>query len=112
MTYHMVAGTTSALEFQLLEDNVPLAESIQGWDVELVLYDKHGRAVDTDGAVTNTDDGSPPTRGWVRVNLDAGDLDERKSPYAARFLVIDTAEKVGFFPTADADVWIVGRGAA
>jgi hypothetical protein len=109
-TYHTVAGMTGDQDFQLLDDGQPLATSIQLCQVALVLRDSRGFSVATVGDVTILDDGLPGTRGKVRVNLDAADLDASRSPYSARFKVTDPIGKILYWPTADADQWIVGRG--
>jgi hypothetical protein len=111
MTYHTVAGMTGDQDFQLLDDEVPLSTPIQGLAVVLLLWDKYGVAVDTAADVTNLDNGTPPMRGLVRVNLDAADLNPGKSPYTGRFKVTDATGKHFYWPSGDADVWIVGRGA-
>jgi hypothetical protein len=110
MTYHLVAGQTGNQDFQLLENDAPLAVSIQGMTVALVLRDNRGELVATTGDVTVLDDGTAGTRGKVRVNLDADDVVYARSPYTARWKITDGAGKINYFPTADADTWIVGRG--
>lgn len=110
MIYRTVAGTTGDEDFQLLEDGAPVG--IEGFDVDLLLWDKYGVAVTTTDDVENLDDGTEGKRGKVRVNLDVADLVAERGPYTARFQVTDLAGKIVYFPTDDADVWIVGRGAA
>lgn len=102
--YNIVAGTTAALRFQLLEAGAPI--DLSGCTVTLVLSDKTGTTVATPGTVTITD----ATTGKIQLApTDVNVFVAASGPYLARWKVVDAATKIYYVPTGSRDVWnIVG----
>lgn len=102
--YQIVAGTTSALRFQLLEAGAPI--DLLNVDVELLLSDRTGTAVTSPGTVTIIDEDD----GKVQLMpTDANVFVSALSPYTARWKLTDLSNKVSYVPSGSRDVWeIVG----
>lgn len=102
--YVIVAGTTTALRFQLLEAGSPI--NLLGCTVELLLADRTGTTVSSPGTVTITDSDEgkvelAPTSTSVFVAT--------SSPYTARWKITDASTKISYVPTGPRDIWeIVG----
>jgi BppU N-terminal domain len=100
---YVVEGQTEAIDVQLLADSRPV--DLTGATPTLVLRDKTGALVDTSiGTITVLD---APT-GKIRYSPPASLFDATKSPYVARWRVVDPATQIGFWPTREADQWFVG----
>lgn len=102
--YQIVAGTTSALRFQLLEAGAPI--DLLNVTVTLLLSDKTGTAVASPGTVTVIDE----SEGKVQLMpTDATVFVSANSPYMARWKLVDLSGKISYVPTGIRDVWeIVG----
>lgn len=99
--FTIVEGMTSALSFQLLERGVPI--NLTGCTVTLMLTGSDGVDVTTSGDVTVTTAAS----GLLTYTPDAADLDAAKSPYKARWKIVDGTGAISFVPTDYRDVWNV-----
>lgn len=97
----IIEGTTTALEFQLLENGSAI--NLTGATVELILTDKDGTAVTTTSDITVTS----ATTGTVTYSPDAADLDSSKSPYRARWKITDSGGTISYVPTGHRDEWSV-----
>lgn len=103
--YNIVAGTTAALRFQLLEAGTPI--DLTGSTVTLLLSDKNGVTIASPGTVTVTDDNNgkvqlAPTDDTVFV--------ASNGPYLARWKVLDSGGKYSFVPSGPRDIWnILGQ---
>lgn len=102
--YTIVAGTTTALRFQLLEAGSPI--NLLGCTVDLLLADRTGTTVASPGTVSITDSDN----GKVElVPTDASVFVATNSPYTARWKITDASTKISYVPTGHRDVWeIVG----
>lgn len=102
--YTIVAGTTTALRFQLLEAGSPI--NLLGCTVSLLLSDRFGTTVASPGTVSITDS----TNGKVQLApTDTTIFDATKSPYTARWKITDASSKISYVPTGARDIWeIVG----
>lgn len=101
--YYVVEGQTEPVAVQLLRDGH--AVDLTGLPVTLVLRGTDGSLVDTSDDVDVLD----AATGTVRYNPPADAFDIAKSPYVARWRVVDGAGKIGFWPNRSADLWFVGR---
>lgn len=100
--YSIVAGTTSDLRFQLLEAGSPI--NLLGCTVTLLLSDRLGNTIANPGTVSITDE----AEGKVQlVPASTSVFDATKSPYNARWKIVDAATKVSYVPTGHRDVWEV-----
>jgi hypothetical protein len=72
---------------------------------KLVLRDKDGTEVDTSGGLITVLD---PRAGKIRFSPPASLFDSTRSPYRVRWRVVDAAANISFWPTHEADHWIVG----
>lgn len=97
----IVAGTTTALEFQLLEGGSAI--NLTGITVELLLTDKDGTSVTTTGDVSVTG----ASTGTVTYTPDSADLDATKSPYKARWKLTDGSGNISYVPTGLRDEWSI-----
>ena len=98
-------GWTQTLDAFTLKAN-GTALSLTGLTVTMVLKDRNGDAVDTDGDLTpDPDQGTNP--GVIRYTPDAADFVAAKSPYTVRFKVVDGDGAIAFFPNGEADQIVV-----
>ena len=101
--FYVVEGQTEPIDVQLLADSRPV--DLTGATPTLVLRDKDGTAVDTSGgAITILD----APAGKVRYSPPPALFEATRSPYAARWRIVDSAERVSFWPDRAADPWVVG----
>jgi hypothetical protein len=102
--YTLVAGTTSDLRFQLLEAGAPI--NLLGCTVTLLLADRFGNAIASPGTVTIIDE----DEGKVQLTpASTSVFDATKSPYTARWKIVDGSTKISYVPTGHRDIWeIVG----
>lgn len=103
-TYDFVAGTTAPIDFQLLENGVPI--DLSTITVALLLEDRTGTTVSA-GSVSILS----ATLGKVRlIPTDTTTFDASKGPYYARWKLTDGTGKISYVPTSNRDVWnIVGQ---
>src|SRR3990167_7906580 len=100
-SYDIVEGTTTDIEFQLLESGSAI--NLTTVTVTLLLADRTGAAVSSPGtvAVTNAAQGKvklTPTDGTV--------FNPTKGPYYARWKLTNASGKVSYVPTSSIrDVW-------
>jgi hypothetical protein len=102
--FYLVAGQTEPIDVQLLADARPV--DLTGATATLVLRDKAGTLVDTSGGVVTVLDA---LAGKVRYSPPASLFEAARSPYVVRWRVVDLATTIGFWPTREADQWLVGR---
>jgi hypothetical protein len=101
--YDIVAGTTTPLQFQLLEDGSPI--NLLNVTVALLLSDRTGATVSNPGTVTVTDEDEgkvqlAPASVNVFVSADG--------PYQARWKLTG-ASGISYVPSSNRDVWnIIG----
>lgn len=102
--YTIVAGTTTALSFQLLESGSPI--NLLGCTVALLLADRTGATVSSPGTVSITDS----DEGKVQLlPTDANVFVAANSPYTARWRITDGSTRISYVPTGPRDVWeIIG----
>lgn len=102
--YTIVAGTTTAIRFQLLEAGSPI--NLLGCTVALLLSDRTGTTVASPGTITITDSDN----GKVELApTDANVFVSANSPYTARWKITDASTKISYVPTGPRDVWeIIG----
>jgi hypothetical protein len=95
-----VEGTTTGLQFQLLQVGIPI--NLTGANVSLTLTGSDGVDVNSPAiAITDT------LNGKVTYTPLAGDLSSMRSPYAARFKVVSSNGAVQFVPSGYRDEWNV-----
>lgn len=94
------AGTTSAITFQLLESGIAI--NLTAITVTLLLTGSDGIDVVT-GAVAVTS----ATTGTVTFTPVAATLDSAKSPYKARWKLVDAGGLISYVPTGYRDTWNV-----
>lgn len=98
--YQIIAGTTAALRFQLLESGSPI--DLTDVDVTLLLSDKTGSAVSSPGTVSVTDE----TEGRLQLApTNAAVFVAANGPYTARWKLTDATGKISYVPTGPRDVW-------
>jgi BppU N-terminal domain len=101
---YVVEGQTEPIDVQLLADSQPV--DLTGATATLVLRDKDGTAADTSGGTATILDAAT---GRVRYSPPPALFAATRSPYVARWRVVDAAARVSFWPIRDADQWFVGR---
>lgn len=101
----IVAGTTAAIRFQLLEAGAPI--DLTGATVTLLLSDKTGTTVTSPGTVSVT----TATEGKVQLApTDVNVFVAANGPYLARWKVVDAGGKIYYVPSGQRDVWeIIGQ---
>jgi len=101
-TFELVAGWTAPVDAFLLQDGETPSTSLSGSTIALVLRKtEDGSLLDTSGDVAIQD-----ADAWrVRYSPDASDLVPGK--YKGRFKVTDSGGKIGYYPSAEWDTWIV-----
>jgi hypothetical protein len=98
--YTIIAGTTAAIQFQLLEAGSPI--DLTSCTVALLLSDKTGTTVSSPGTVTVTD----ATNGKVQLApTDANVFNASNGPYLARWRITDASSKISYVPSGSRDVW-------
>lgn len=99
--YDIVEGTTSDLQFQLLESGSAI--DLTGITVTLLLSDRGGAAVSNPGTVSITD----ATNGKVKlVPTGTSVFNSANGPYYARWKLTDGLNKISYCPTGNLrDVW-------
>jgi hypothetical protein len=98
--YTVIAGTTSALQFQLLEAGAAI--NLTSITVTLLLSDKNGTTVSSPGTVSVTD----ATTGKVQLApTDANVFVATNGPYTARWKLVDASSKISYVPSGPRDVW-------
>jgi hypothetical protein len=104
LNYTIVAGTTSDLRFQLLEAGAPI--NLLACTVTLLLSDRFGTTILSPGTVSITDS----DEGKVQLApTDATVFVASRSPYTARWKIVDAGAKISYVPTGHRDIWeIVG----
>lgn len=102
--YTIVAGTTTAVRFQLLEAGSPI--NLLGCTVTLLLADRNGTTITSPGTVSITDS----SEGKVELApTDTTVFNAQNSPYTARWKIQDASVKFSYVPTGPRDTWeIVG----
>lgn len=103
--YDIVEGTSGTLEFQLLENGVPI--DLGGVTVTLLLEDRNGTAIANPGAVSVSDS----SNGKIRfVPTSTSVFIASSGPYYARWKLTNTLSAVFYVPSSVRDVWnIVGQ---
>lgn len=100
MKYDIVEGTSSNLQFQLLENGVAI--NLTGITVTLLLEDRVGTTVTSPGTVTTVD----ATTGKVQLAPTGTSVFVASSgPYYARWKLTDGSGKVAYVPTSNRDIW-------
>jgi hypothetical protein len=94
------AGTTSALTFQLLESGIAI--NLTAITVTLLLTGSDGIDV-----LTGTVAVSDAPNGKVTYTPTATGLDPIKSPYKARWKLVDGGGLISYVPTGYRDTWNV-----
>lgn len=95
-------GVTTPLRFQLLDDGVPI--DLSGMTVTLLLQDRLGAVVSTNGMVTVVTataglvDFTPSSTAFFTV---------ANGPYHARFKLVSATGAISFVPNGVRDRWIV-----
>lgn len=98
--YNIIAGTTTAIQFQLLSGGAPIV--LTGYTVTLLLTNKLGVTVATPGTVTVTD---APNGKVQLAPTDATIFIAANSPYSARWKLVDGSAKISYVPSGPRDVW-------
>ena len=102
MTYDLVEGTTGTLQFQLLENGVPI--DLAGATVTLLLEDQAGLTITSPGGVTISDS----TNGKVQLDpTDSTIFASKRGPYYARWKVVNSVGAASYVPSTSRDVWNV-----
>lgn len=95
-------GTTSGLQFQLLQSGIPI--NLTGATVILLLTGSDGIDVNSPSvAVTDT------VNGKVTYTPQVTDLSAMRSPYSARFKIVASGGSVQYCPSGYRDEWNVVR---
>jgi hypothetical protein len=104
MNYTIIAGTTSDLNFQLLEAGSPI--NLLGCTVALLLSDRKGNTIASPGTVSITDSAN----GKIKLApTDTSVFVSDNGPYTARWKITDASTKVLYVPTGPRDIWeIIG----
>lgn len=98
-TYRIIAGTTAALRFQLLEAGAPI--NLTGATVTVLLSDRTGTAVASPGSVSVDD----ALNGKVSFTpTDANVFNAALSPYSIRWKVVDGSSAIYYVPTGPRDL--------
>jgi len=100
-TYEITAGWTAPIDIDLLTKGALPSGTMSGMTAAIVLKDRSGNTIDTSGDVTIADS----TNWVVRYTPDATDL--VPGVYLGRVKVTDSSSQVAYFPSGEADVWIV-----
>jgi hypothetical protein len=105
MTYDIVAGTTTPLQFQLIEAGAVI--DLTSITVTLLLNDRIGNTVFGAGTVTITD----APNGKIQFTPASNSIfTTALGPYYARWVLTTAGGLVGYVPTTIRDVWnIVGQ---
>lgn len=105
MTYDIVAGTTTPLQFQLIEAGASIDLTVI--TVTLLLNDRLGNTVFNPGTVSIVDSAN----GKIKFTpSNASVFNPAFGPYYARWVLTDGSGLVGYVPTTVRDVWnIVGQ---
>lgn len=105
MTYDIVAGTTSPLQFQLIEAGSAI--DLTTITVTLLLNDRLGNQVFNPGTISITDG----PNGKIQLSpSNAQVFNPTFGPYYARWVLTTAGGQVGYVPTTVRDVWnIVGQ---
>lgn len=102
MAVVVTQGETASLRFQLLEDGVAI--DLTPFTVTLELSDRFGTAVTTTGLVTLPD----AANGYVDLTPSSTTMfDVVKSPYAARFKLVDVSNGISYVPRGLREQWTV-----
>jgi hypothetical protein len=101
MSIEIIEGWTGPIDFALKADGS--AVDLNGITVTLLLKGNDGLAVDTTGDISILDS----TAGTVRYLPDAADLTAAKSPYKARFKLVDGTGAIAYCPSGARDRWDV-----
>ena len=101
MTYDVVSGWTGHIDVDLLTKGATPSGTMAGMTAELILRDSNGNTITTTGDVSVQDS----TNWVVRYSPDATDF--VPGVYRGRFKVTDSAGLIVYFPSAEADTWIV-----
>ncbi len=103
--YDIVEGSSNNVQFQLLDNGVPI--DLSSLTVTLLLEDRTGTVVSSPGTVTVTD----AANGKVQLTPTSTSVFVASNgPYYARWKLVDVFNKVAFVPTSTRDVWaIVGN---
>ena len=100
MNYTIVAGTTTPLNFQLLEAGAPI--NLLGCTVTISINDRSGNPLNNPGTVLITDS----MNGKVSLTPSSGLLfDPKNSPYGVRWVIVDAATHTSYCPTGPRDLW-------
>lgn len=97
----IIEGWTGPIDFALKADGAAI--DLNGITVTLTLTGADGVAVDTTGDVAVL----VAAEGTVRYTPDVADLDAAKSPYRARFKLVDGVGAIVYCPSGARDVWRV-----
>ena len=103
--YDIVAGTTTTIDFQLLESGAPIV--LTGATITLLLSDRTGTTVSSPGATAIVD----AVNGKVKLTpTDANVFDPALGPYLARWVITDAGSLVSYVPTGShRDIWNIVR---
>lgn len=98
-TYDVVAGTTSPIDIDLLDDGQTPSGTLGG-TIELILKNAAGTQIDFTGDVS-----IQSASGWrVRISPDAADFVQ--GIYRGRIKITDDNGKIAYFPNGRWDVWV------
>lgn len=102
MTYDVVEGTSNVLQFQLLENGIPV--SLGGFTITLLLEDRTGTALVSPGTVSVIDN----TTGKVQFAPTSTSVFVASAgPYYARWKLTSGGGLVSYVPSSNRDVWVV-----
>ena len=98
--YTIIAGTTAALKFQLLDAGAPI--NLTTITVALLLTNHLGVTVASPGVVSITD----ATAGKIQLApTDINVFVPANGPYTARWKLTDGSGKISYLPSGPRDVW-------
>jgi len=103
MAQFIVEGQTAPVDYRLLADNS--AYNLTGCTVSLTAFTFSGAAKTFAGVVSVPN----AANGEVRFSPDAADFLSSDRQYRIRFRVVRADAKIEFFPTGEAEVWVVQR---
>ena len=100
MVYDIVEGTTGTLEFQLLENGVPI--DLAGVTVTILMEDRAGTTVSSPGTITVTDSDT----GTIQLVPTSTSIFVASSgPYYVRWKLTASSGEISYVPSVNRDVF-------